>query len=121
MSMESHVRSDPIAAAIFNALATGEKCICELKEAIRIPQTWESYDLMMLEDLKAIQSRNVNGWKHYSVTPGRTLRYVRRSPVTEGPVAVKARHPVRYDSAMEHLRQTMPQISEFEATLRRGC
>lgn len=113
--------SDPIATAIFNALATGEKCICELKEAIGIPQTWESYDLVMLEDLNAIRSRDVDGWKHFSLVPGQTLRYVRRSPVTEEPVAVKARHPVRYDSAMEHLRQTMPRVSEYEAILRRGC
>jgi DNA-binding transcriptional ArsR family regulator len=114
-------KTDPIATAIFNALATGEKCICELKEAIGIPQTWESYDLMMMEDLKAIQSRDVDGWKHYSLAPGRTLRYVRKSSVTEEPVAVTARRPVRYDSAIEYLRQTMPRISEFEAAARRGC
>ena len=75
----------------------------------------------MLEDLKAIQSRDVDGFRHYSLAPGRTLRYVRRSEVTDEPVIVTARRPVRYDSAIEYLRQTMPQVSEFEAMLRRGC
>ena len=60
-------KSDPIATAIFDALATGEKCVCELKEAIGIPQTWESYDLRVLENMKAIESRTVNGYKHYSL------------------------------------------------------
>jgi DNA-binding transcriptional ArsR family regulator len=113
--------SDPIAAAIFDALATGEKCLCELKEVIGIPPTWESYDLRMLEDLHAIQSRTMNGYKYYSLAPGQTLRHVRRSPVTDEPETVLARRPARYDSAMEHLRQTMPRVSEFEALLRRGC
>jgi DNA-binding transcriptional ArsR family regulator len=87
-------KADPIASALFEALATSEKCICELKEIIGIPQTWESYDLMMLEDLRFIDSRTVNGHKHFSLAPSRTPGY---------------------------LRQTMPRVSEFEAALRRGC
>jgi DNA-binding transcriptional ArsR family regulator len=114
-------KGDPIATAIFDALATGEKCICELKEAIGIPQTWESYDLRMLEDLKAIDSRIVNGHKHYMLASARPLCYVRRSPASDEPETVNARRPFCYDSALEHLRQTMPRISEFEAALRRGC
>ncbi|HEY3273721.1 MAG TPA: helix-turn-helix domain-containing protein [Methanocella sp.] len=114
-------KTDPITAAIFDALATGEKCICDLKEAIGIPQTWESYDLLMLEDLKAIDSRTVNGYKHYKLAPTRSLWYVRRSMAADEPETVTARPPVRYDSALEHLRQTMPRVSELEAALRRGC
>jgi DNA-binding transcriptional ArsR family regulator len=71
------IKSDPIAMAIFDALATGEKCLCELKEIIGIPPTWESYDLRMLEDLHVIQSRTMNGYTYYSLTPGQTPRYVR--------------------------------------------
>ena len=115
------MKSDPIAAAIFEALATGEKCLCELKEIIGIPLTWESYDLRMLEDLNAIQSRDRDGYKYYSLTPSRSLWYVRRSMITDEPETVAARRPVRYDSALEYTRRTMPRVSEFEALLRRGC
>jgi DNA-binding transcriptional ArsR family regulator len=114
-------KADPIATAIFDALATGEKCICELKEAIGIPQTWESHDLRMLEDMKAIDSRTVNGYKHYTLAPTRSPWYVRRSMAADELETVVAHRPVRYDSALEHLRQTMPCVSELEAALRRGC
>jgi DNA-binding transcriptional ArsR family regulator len=114
-------KSDPIATAIFDALATGEKCICDLKEAIGIPQTWESYDLMMLEELNAIDSRTVNGHKHYRLAPAGSLWYVRRSMTADRPETVTACRPARYGPAMERLRQTMPRVSEFEAVLRRGC
>jgi hypothetical protein len=114
-------KSDPIATAIFDALATGEKCICDLKEAIGIPQTWESYDLMMIEELNAIDSRTVNGHKHYRLAPARSLWYVRRSMAADKPETVPAGRPVRYDSALEYLRRAMPRVSEFEAALRRGC
>ena len=112
--------SDPIATAIFEALATGEKCLCELKEIIGIPATWESYDLRMLEDLHAIQSRTMDGYKYYSLTPNRALWYVRRAMATDEPETVVVRRPARYDSAVEHLRRTTPVVSEFEALLRRG-
>jgi DNA-binding transcriptional ArsR family regulator len=114
-------KADPIATALFEALATGEKCLCELKEIIGIPPTWESYDLRMLEDLNAIQSRTRDGYKYYSLTPSRSLWYMRRSLATDEPETVPARRPVAYDSALEHLRRTTPRVSEFEALLRRGC
>jgi hypothetical protein len=109
----------PDASAIFNALAE-EKCLCELKEAIGIPQTWESYDIRMLEDLNAIESRTANGYKYYSLTPSRALWYIRRSMGREEPVKSGQRQPVKYESAVEWLRQTMPRLSEYEGLLRRG-
>jgi DNA-binding transcriptional ArsR family regulator len=115
------MKSDPIATAIFEALATGEKCLCELKEIIGIPPTWESYDLRMLEDLNAIQSRTRDGYKYYSLAPSRSLWYVRRSQVAGEPETVPVRRPAPYDSALEHLRRTTPRVAEFEAMLRRGC
>lgn len=114
------IATDPIASAIFNALAEGEKCLCDLKEAIGIPQTWESYDIRMLEDLKAIESRTANGYKYYSLTPSRALWYMRRSMAREEPVKSGQRQPVKYESAVEWLRQTMPRLSEYESLLRRG-
>ena len=115
-----NIKADPIASAIFNALATGEKCICELKEAIGIPQTWDSYDLMMLEDLKAIKSRTVNGYKHFSLTPSRALWYVKRSLDREEPVTPAARHPARHRHYVESLYRLMPSVPEIEMAIRRG-
>ena len=120
-SQTTTIKADPITAAIFKALADGEKCICDLKEAIGIPRTWVSYDLMMLEDLKAIKSRTVNGHKYYSLGESRALWHLRRwverqEPATEGTV-----RPVEYDSAVEWVRRSMPRISEAEAMFRRGC
>ena len=75
----------------------------------------------MLEDLDAIQSRMRNGYKYYTLAPSRTLWYLKRSLDREEPQAPVSRAPVRYDSALEHVRRTMPRVSEFEAMLRRGC
>ena len=120
--MENATRkADPIATAIFNVLATGEKCLCELKEAIGIPPTWELYDLRVLEDLKAIQSRTEDGYQYYSLGPSRSLWYLRRSILAAEPETAPYRRPVRYETALEHARRTMPRISEYEAALRRGC
>lgn len=117
----STIKADPITSAIFKALANGEKCLCELKEAMGIPATWESYDLMMLEDLNAIKSRTENGWKYYSLGETRSLWHLRRwAQRQEAAVPVTAR-PVEYQSAVEFVRRTMPQISEAEAAFRRGC
>lgn len=114
-------KADPIATAIFDALATGEKCLCELKEIIGIPSTWESYDLRMLEDLNAIQSHARDGYRYYSLTPSRSLWYVRRCMTKDEPETMPVRRPLRYDSALEYTRRTMPRIAEAEALLRRGC
>lgn len=118
--VKNGIETDPIVSTIFNVLADGEKCVCEIKEAIGIPQTWESYDLMMLEDLDAIKSRTVNGHKHYSLSPSRSLWYLRRSMTRQEPVETSRRQPVKYESAIEWLRPTLPHLSEFEAVFRRG-
>jgi DNA-binding transcriptional ArsR family regulator len=115
------IKSDPIATVIFEALATGEKCLCELKEVIGIPPTWESHDLRMLEDLRVIRSRTMNGYRYYSLAPGQSMEHVRRSRTNDEPETVPVCCPVRYDSALEYTRRTMPRVSEFEAALRRGC
>ena len=86
-----------------------------------MPQTWESYDLLMLEDLRAINSRTVNGWKYYSLGESRSLWYLRRWMLRQETVAPISRRPVEYKSAVERVRQSMPQIAEFEALARRGC
>lgn len=115
------VKSDPIATAVFQALAGGEKCLCELKEIIGIPQTWESYDLAMLEGLNAISSRTANGYRYYSLAPSRSLWYLRRSFERESGELPAGRSAVRYESAIEQVRQSVPGMSGFEAVLRRGC
>ena len=86
-----------------------------------IPQTWESYDLLMLEDLKAINSRTVNGWKHYSLGESRSLWHLRRWMQRQESVAPGTRRPVEYRTAVEWVSRTMPQMSEFESRLRLGC
>ena len=115
-----NIRADPVTAAIFEALATGEKCLCELKEALGIPQSWELYDLRMLEDLEAVQSRTENGWKYYTLGKSRALWHLRRALLREEPESPRARLPVRYDSAREQIRGSVPGFSQAEATLRRG-
>lgn len=114
------IATDPVSSAIFNALAEGEKCLCELKAAIGIPQTWESYDIRMLEDLKAIESRTANGYKYYSLTPSRALWYLQRSVTRQEPSMSGQRQPVKYESAVEWVRPALPRLSEFETLLRRG-
>jgi hypothetical protein len=115
------IKSDPIVTAIFDALATGEKCLCDLKEIVGIPPTWELYDLRVLEEQNAIQSRTANGYRYYSLTPNRALWYLRRSAARAAHVPAPVRRPVQYYSALEYTRRTMPGISEYEAVLRRGC
>jgi len=119
--MEGNVRIDPIVSAILDLLATGEKCLCELKDAIGIPRTWELYDLRVLEDLEAVKSRTANGYRYYSLTAGGLRNCLRRPMASAGPENVPVRRPVRYDSALEYTRRRMPRISEYEAALRRGC
>ncbi len=115
-----HIKTDPIVTAIFDALATGEKCLCELKELAGVPQTWDLYDLRMLEDHKAIQSRSANGYRYYSLTPSRALWYLRKIEARTEQGAYRIRPPVHYDTAIEYARRAMPRMAEYEAVLRRG-
>jgi DNA-binding transcriptional ArsR family regulator len=109
------IKADPLTASIFKALADGEKCLCELKEAVGLPSTWKSYDLMMLEDLNAIKSRTHNGYKYYSLGESRSLWHLRRWTQRQEPQAQEYCRPV------ELVSRTTPLMAEFEAMLRRGC
>lgn len=115
------ITADPVTTKIFAALAEGEKCLCELKELIGIPQTWESYDLQMLEDLGAVQVREVNGLKHYSPGETRALWHLRRWLQRQEPEAKVSRRPVEYGSAVDQIRRAVPQVSEVQGLLSRGC
>ena len=48
-------------------LATGEKCVCEIFEKLKLPQNLVSHHLAILRECNLIINRKEGKWVHYSL------------------------------------------------------
>ena len=59
--------SEPNRLRIFSLLACGECCVCDVEEAVGLPQNLVSHHLGVLREAGLIRARRDGRWVHYSV------------------------------------------------------
>lgn len=64
--------SDPLRLRILHLLRSGELCVCDLVEILKVPQPTASRHLAYLKRSGLITSRRERYWTYYGVAPGRT-------------------------------------------------
>ena len=61
--------ADQTRLRILGLLATGEVCVCEIHESLRIPQPTASRHLAYLKRAGLVADRRAGQWVHYRLTP----------------------------------------------------
>ncbi len=59
--------SDPLRLRILDRLRGGERCVCELTEALDAAQSLLSFHLKVLKDAGLVIDRRDGRWMHYAV------------------------------------------------------
>ena len=62
-----HALSDPTRLGIVMRLTGGERCVCELTDALDAAQSRLSFHLRVLKDAGLIIDRRDGRWVHYSI------------------------------------------------------
>ena len=65
-----HALSDETRLCIVAMLQPGERCVCELTEALGAAQSRLSFHLKTLKDAGLVQDRREGRWVYYSLVPG---------------------------------------------------
>lgn len=61
--------AEPIRLQVVQALASGERCVCELTDQLDLAQSKLSFHLRVLKEAGLIRSRQEGRWMHYSLNP----------------------------------------------------
>jgi ArsR family transcriptional regulator len=61
--------SDPIRLRLIEALATGERCVCDLTGELGLAQSRLSFHLKVLKDAELIEAREDGRWVYYRLNP----------------------------------------------------
>lgn len=62
-----HALSDPIRLEVLGLLANGERCVCDLTEALDVAQSRLSWHLKTLKDAKLVSDRRDGRWSYYTL------------------------------------------------------
>jgi ArsR family transcriptional regulator, arsenate/arsenite/antimonite-responsive transcriptional repressor len=62
-----HALSDPTRLDIVRMLSHGERCVCELQDAMRAQQSRLSFHLRVLKESGFVTDRKDGRWVHYSL------------------------------------------------------
>jgi ArsR family transcriptional regulator len=62
--------SDPLRLRILDRLRGGERCVCELMEALDAGQSLLSFHLKTLKDAGLVTDRRDGRWMHYALDAG---------------------------------------------------
>jgi ArsR family transcriptional regulator len=62
-----HALSDPTRIEIVRMLSHGERCVCELQDAIRAQQSRLSFHLRVLKQSGFVTDRRDGRWVHYAL------------------------------------------------------
>jgi ArsR family transcriptional regulator len=65
-----HALSDETRLCLIGLLRSGERCVCELTEALDSAQSRLSFHLKTLKDAGLVQDRKEGRWVYYSLVPG---------------------------------------------------
>src|ERR1051326_2480861 len=63
-----HALSDETRLEIVRLLSHGERCVCELQDALDAAQSRLSFHLKTLKDAGLVTDRREGGWVYYAVT-----------------------------------------------------
>lgn len=61
--------ADPVRLDVVQALAHGERCVCELTEQLNLAQSRLSFHLKVLREAGLIAAREQGRWVYYSLRP----------------------------------------------------
>jgi ArsR family transcriptional regulator len=61
--------SDPTRLAILEMLRSGERCVCELQDALDAAQSRLSFHLKVLKDAGLVRDRKEGRWSYYTLVP----------------------------------------------------
>src|ERR671915_940110 len=64
-----HALSDPTRLAILKRLRLGERCVCDLTDALDAAQSRLSFHLKVLKDAGLVTDRREGRWMYYTVNP----------------------------------------------------
>lgn len=64
-----HALSDPTRLRIIARLKGGERCVCELTDALDASQSRLSFHLRILKDAGLVIDRKEGRWVHYTLRP----------------------------------------------------
>ena len=64
-----HALSDPTRLEILQLLSNGERCVCELTDALDAAQSRLSFHLKTLREADLVIDRKDGRWVHYSLNP----------------------------------------------------
>jgi ArsR family transcriptional regulator, arsenate/arsenite/antimonite-responsive transcriptional repressor len=62
-----HALSDPTRILVVEMLSHGERCVCELQDAVDAAQSRLSFHLRVLKDAGIVTDRREGRWIYYSV------------------------------------------------------
>jgi ArsR family transcriptional regulator len=64
-----HALSDETRLALLDQLRDGERCVCELTDAMKAGQSRLSFHLKVLKDAGLLLDRREGRWMYYSINP----------------------------------------------------
>ena len=64
-----HALSDETRLAVLEMLRGGERCVCELQDALDAAQSRLSFHLRVLRESGLVQDRKEGRWSYYSLVP----------------------------------------------------
>jgi ArsR family transcriptional regulator len=64
-----HALSDETRLRVVDLLTGGEKCVCDLQDAVGAAQSRLSFHLKVLRDAGLVSDRKQGRWVHYSLRP----------------------------------------------------
>jgi ArsR family transcriptional regulator len=63
-----HALSDETRLAVVGLLHDGERCVCDLQDALDVAQSRLSFHLKVLKDAGLVTDRKAGRWVHYSLS-----------------------------------------------------
>ncbi len=93
------VLADPTRLRLVRLLRREELCVCELVDALRIPQYRVSRHLARLRDVGLVQARRNGRWMYYSVGRGGTLSGFHQDLLKLIDVHLDGAHEMKRDDA----------------------
>lgn len=69
LTTKFHALSDETRLRIIDLLRGGERCVCDLTDALDAGQSRLSFHLKVLKDAKLVTDRREGRWAYYSLAP----------------------------------------------------
>jgi len=69
LTIKFHALSDETRLQIIDLLRKGERCVCDLTDALGAGQSRLSFHLKVLKDAKLVTDRREGRWAYYALAP----------------------------------------------------